>query len=230
MVFVYYDNPRMLQQQIVCWNAYAGVVKPVPKVILVDDASPRHPAAEVLLRYPCKIPVEVYRIKEDIPWNCSGARNLGCLHAEGWIYMSDMDTILLSDDARRMFSVRRLKRGTFYLMRRCRQSDLQEIELSVVNLLFHKSKYLEIGGYDEDYAGFYAHEERDFILRLERVATAVLLKQIAVRLISGGIVPDANTQALSRDRQRNRLLFYLKGKAGFGEPAPGLRFSWERVL
>ena len=231
MVFLYYDNPKMLQVQIDCWNKYAGVLTVLPEVLLIDDGSPKTSAAAIVREIKCALPLKVFRIKEDIAWNFAGARNLGCVHAAGWIYVSDIDTLLPAEDARKFFETRPLDPQSYYMPKRVWLPDLREASPASVNLLFHKEKYLDIGGYDEDYAGHYGREETDYYRRIGRAATKVFREDVVVRAVPPMVVPDARTIThRPRDKTRNAEVFARKEAAGFVKPVNPLRFSWERVL
>jgi hypothetical protein len=211
LVFLYYDNPLMLRAQIECWNSYAGVVEPLPEVLLVDDGSPHTRAVDIVREAGCAIPIKVFRIKEDIPWNFSGARNLACTHATGWIFMSDIDTMMLVEEAEKFLHAQPLEPRFFYMPRRTWLLRKEKATHAIVNLLFHKEKYLAIGGYDEDYAGHYGREETDFYRRLKRVATQIYREDVLIRVIPPQMVSDARTiTSRPRDKSRNAVVFGRK--------------------
>jgi hypothetical protein len=231
LVFLYYDNPIMLREQIECWNSYVNVLARLPTVIVVDDGSPHTHAADIVLRSRSKVPIKVFRIKQDIPWNFSGARNLGCLQSRGWIYVSDIDTLLLSRDAKKFFEGAPLDKNCFYIPKRVWLPHMSEAPPAIVNLLFHKEKYVEIGGYDEDYAGYYGREETDFYNRLSRVAKKIRREDVLTRIVIPALIRDARTIThRSRNKSRNAKIYARKLAAGFINPVNPLRFPWERVL
>jgi len=230
MVFLYYDNPRMLRKQIECWNSYVGVLSSLPAIILVDDGSPKTRAADIVRESDLKLPIEVYRIKENILWNCSGARNLGCSLAQDWIYVSDIDTLLLSEDAKNFWEKAPLDPQCFYMPRRVYLPDMRPAADGIVNLLFHKEKFLAIGGYDEDYAGFWGKEDTDFLRRMKRVAKKTYCEDVIIRVTPHTMIKDARTRGVIRDNTRNTEQFEKKAAAGFPNPVSPLRFTWERVL
>ncbi len=231
MVYLYYDNPDMLRIQLACWNTYVGVLQEPPEILLIDDGSPKTSAAEIVKNTGCKLSIKIFRITEDIPWNFSGARNLGCAHADSWIYVSDIDTVLPAEDAKRFFEEKPLNEHFFYMPRRVWLPDSREAAPAIVNLLFHKKRYLEIGGYDEDYAGHYGREETDFYNRLKRVTEKTYREDVVVTAISVTLIADACTALTQpRDKTVNARLYTQKEAAGFPAPVNPLRFSWEQVL
>lgn len=231
MIVLYYENPDMLRRQLICWSDYGTVLETPPIITVIDDGSPRNPAIDVIRRVMCgDLCMRVFRIKENIPWNCAGARNLGCFHAEGWIYVSDIDLLLPAREAKKLFEGMSLSKNDFYTTRRLDFRTGEERKPSLSNLLFHKELFLRIGGYDENYAGFYGHEDRDFLARLRRVARGVYRKDVTVQVVKPGVVIDARTRGYTRARKRNRALFEGRKRAGFPRPVNPLRFAWERVL
>ena len=231
MVYLYYDNPQMLKQQIECWNTYTSEFKTLPEVFLIDDGSPRTFAADIVQTGGCQIPIKVFRIQEDIPWNFTGARNLGCTHAHGWIYVSDIDTLLFAKDAKKLFEGDILDKNAFYMPKRVWLPDFDEADPGIVNLFFHKEKFLEIGGYDEDYSGHYGREETDFHNRLKRVAKKVYREDVLIHVMPDSLMVDARTISdRPRDKTRNAEVYAHKEAAGFIKPVNPLRFSWERVF
>jgi len=230
LVYIYYDNPGMLELQIKCWNAYVGLLRKLPTILLVDDGSPKSPAVDVVRRCGCQLPIKVFRIKENLPWNVSGARNLGCTHARGWIFVSDIDTLLPASQAQVLIEEHDLQQQYCYTVQRIRHANLQPINPGISTVVFHKKQFLRIGGYDEDYAGHYGKEDRDFLDRLIKIVRTRKILNVAVQNVQRSEIRDASTRGLDRDSSRNSALFLKKSAAGFPPVGPRLRFTWERVL
>jgi len=230
MVYLYYDNPQMLRLQIDYWNSYIGVLSRPPGVILIDDGSPHTQAVDIVKAIPCKIPIRVFRITQDIPWNFTGARNLGCFHARYWIYMSDIDTILTEGDAKKLFEEIPLDKNCHYKPKTVWFPDQPFGYPGNVNFLYHKKAYLNIGGYDEDYAGNYGRGDTDFMNQLEKISRKVVRDDVLVRVVSPITVSDACTMGKERDKAKNIELYRKKEAAGFPKPVNPLRFSWKRVF
>jgi len=220
----------MLAEQIRCWNTYPDFLNTAPTIIVVDDGSPSTKAANIIQRHLCRVPIQVFRIKEDIPWNFSGARNLGCTHANDWIYMSDIDTLLYGKDAKNMFEGHPLDQAQIYIPKRVHLPSKGIAPTAMVNLLFHKTQFLAVGGYDEDFAGHYGKEDTDFFRRLKRVTKLVERSDVVVRVMPPRIIRDACSRGRPRDKKRNGALFAQKRAAGYPKPVNPLRFTWERIL
>jgi hypothetical protein len=230
MVFIYYDNPLMLAYQIKCWNSYVGVLDPLPTIVLVDDCSQKFPAEDVLKINNCDCPMKLFRIEEDIKFNVSGARNLGCSASDNWIYVSDIDTVILAADAKKLMNVYDKTIDSVYMPRRVQHETEKEMRPAIVNLMFHKSAFLQIGGYDEDYAGSYGREETDFWNRMKKVKKLITCHDVTIRVFSPGTIQDANTRDLNRKDIKNHDLYEKKLAAGFANPINPLRFPWRQII
>lgn len=229
LVFIYYENPRMLRRQIECWNSYADLPSP-PRIILVDDASPKFPAKDVLKNNPVRVPFELHRIEQDIPWNFSGARNLGCRYADGWIHVSDMDTLIYAEDLKLLTQLATDEK-CFYLTRRMLIPTGALMNATVVNLTFHKSLFERVGGYDEDYCGHYGREHTDFFERMKRAAKLIILQDVFIWMMPKWMLADACTTTIKdRSDDRNTDLFLTKRDAGFPRPATPLRFTHRKEI
>jgi hypothetical protein len=229
LIFLYYDNPKMLANQAQHWNTYPKKVHVPVRINVIDDGSPKVSARSVLERTAINLPLRLFRILDDIPWNFTGARNLGCANAAGWIYMSDIDSILFADDAHRLFD-QCLNPMFSYITRRVRFEDEREVKPAITNLLFHKTNYTALGGYNEDYAGYYGRGDTEFWLRLKSITPILMMDSAALRLVSTKTIPDASTRGMSRDKTRNTKLFESRKRTGFSPPSKMLRFKWERVF
>jgi hypothetical protein len=87
-----------------------------------------------------------------------------------------------------------------------------------------------VGGYDEDYAGFYGKEHADFFMKLQKVTKIVPLDDVAVHIVSPSMIRDAFTRGQQRDPARNDALLSSKIAAGLVNAVNPLRFTWERML
>jgi hypothetical protein len=231
MIILYYENPGMLKHQLSCWASYKACLLAIPRITIIDDGSTKHPAADVIRNAECNdLPLRLFRINENIPWNCAGARNLGCFQAEGWIYVSDIDILLLPEEARKLFEAMPLNKKHFYTLRRVDYRTGEERDVAQSNLLFHKDLFIKAGGYDEDYSGHYGKEDGDFLMRLQRIGRKVHRRDVTLQVVRREVIPDASTRNDARDSTRNKELFRRKGHAGFPKPANHLRFAWERVI
>ncbi len=225
-VFIYYDNPGALRRQIECWATWPRDL--IEKIVLIDDGSRRFPALPILRSIHMPHKVELYLIAPDIAWNMAGARNLGCSKAAGWIFISDMDTLLYAEDLAQLID--RARPGQYHKPRRVSLPNDRPMIPSIVSLLFHRDEFDKCGGYDEDFAGHYGFEEFNFEARLGKVAMPVDRADVKLRFMPGWQTPDARTTGLDRDPGRNRSLFFAKRAIGHPRPERPLRFLWSRLL
>lgn len=157
LILTYYNSPQMLQEQIKHWLTYP---KDSIKVILIDDGSMVHPAEKELRNKEFKIPVELYRITEDIPQNIYGARNLGfhiaLVENIKWVLISDTDHVLTFTKSQ-SFSSKHLSVSQYYVLDRLKvtPSGLEAIGYHGDSFLMTPDLFWKTGGYDEDLTGYY---------------------------------------------------------------------------
>lgn len=81
----------MLETQLANLSGYSGLGNDF-KVVIVDDGSPE-PAEPIVRKW--DLPVRLFRIEDDIPWNREQARNLGAYVCDTqWLIQVDIDHIL----------------------------------------------------------------------------------------------------------------------------------------
>lgn len=224
-VYAYYDNANMLQKHIAHWQKYTGDVQ----FIIVDDASPHYPAYPLLKD--AGLPLELYRVKKNIPWNQNGARNLGMMQCKSeWALMLDMDHLVLDDDAV-IASAMRKTSGFYYVPRRV-LPDGTEWKKHPNTFLLECSAFWDCGGYDEDFCGYYG-SDKVFRLALDTVAQRVESPRFKTVLFEGAI-EDANTQEFGRkDSEYHSAnhphLVAKRAKCPY-KAENHIRFEWERLL
>lgn len=245
LIVPYYRNCAMLARQIQEWNEYP----PDLRVVLVDDGSPE-PAAPIVRLHASNEALEriaVYRIKQDIPWNREGARNLGTkvTKATRWVVHVDIDHLLPKSRVRRLLKFRPTP-GRWYRFPRWRVGQADEtrrkdaipedstfgpIHPHIDSYLVERSTYWAIGGYDEDFAGCLGGGT-DFLKRLEAHAGAPLElpAEIPLHVHTRHAIADASDWSLSRDRSEGKRRAAQKRTSGRVRPESSLRFEWERVL
>lgn len=233
VVVPYFENPGMLVRQIAVWNLYAGELRKAVNVVLVDDGSPDSPAAEVVANHPCTLKIGVWRIAENIPWNQHGARNLGAKVAggDGWLLMTDIDHLLMPDQALRIAS-KSLNPAKHYTMERVSLPDLLPYKHHCNTFLVTRAAYWAVGGYDEDYCGAYGGDG-PFLRQLNALVPEQRLKDVHVVRVPREVQPDASTTQWSRTgemKDRYRAIHETKRMKGDEKARNPLRFAWERVL
>ncbi|MGE0366945.1 MAG: glycosyltransferase family A protein [Phycisphaerales bacterium] len=246
LIMPYYMNPGMLELQYERWAKYSQDIKGAIDVVLVDDGSPKHRAADV--PRPAGLPpLSIYRVKKDIPWNQHGARNLGAKIAQGdWLLLTDMDhavpeesMVTLLNRTRRE-AKKECSRNAVYTFDRVDYPTMQPTRRPDGSHKPHpntffltKSMYWEIGGYDEEYCGIYG---TDGLFR-HRMRERALVKHLnGVQIIRYGRehVADAATTTLPRKEGKFRLptkrIKEQKVQEGRRHDILIINFEWEQVL
>lgn len=242
IVMPYYENPGMLSQQYTGWAAWPEKLKQHVSIILVDDGSPKHPAAQV--ERPEGLPeLSIYRVTEDRPWHQHAARNLGAHMAQnGWLLLTDMDHVIEEAAAARLVQKIRmnaLDRRAVYMPQRI-EADTRLPTLGKGgqpkphpnSFVMTRATFWRIGGYDEDYCGIYGTDGL-FRARVHENALVLRLKGIALTRWWRDLVPDASTNAPrkeGRDPDARRNVAVAKAERGEAGKVKVLAFDWERVV
>lgn len=243
VVVPFYRNRDMLACQVRTWRDYP----PGLRMIVVDDGSPE-PALEVVMNTASADQLDrirVYRIGVDIPWNRSGARNLGTTVAEtDWILHIDIDHVLPVDAAALLVDAP-LSEACWYRFPRYRIGAADEtrrkdslapdeqygkIKPHGDSYLVHKHRYWAAGGYNENFSGCLGGGS-PFLQQLGAVAQLrMLLEPIRLHVYTRHVVKDASDLTLSRDTSgysRRRRQMERDGTLRGANP---LRFPWARHL
>jgi hypothetical protein len=222
IVMAYYNNPTMLEKHLEEWAKYPKGFQ----AIIVDDGS-RQPALPVL-KGKQPIPIQLYRVLKDKPWNQNGARNLAMAHAEGWCLLTDMDHLLTADEARKI-KIEDYHKDRAYKPLRVKP-DGSEYKRHPNTYLMHRDLYWACGGYDEDFCGYYG---TDATFRRQLGSNITETDSFALTLYGREVIHDASTRTLGRKKSKyhvsNNPRLVSKRKYG-GEPIPPLNFEWERQL
>ena len=240
LVIPYYMNPSMLRAQYANFRTWPSKVRKGIKIIIVDDGSPRDPAANVPRPY--GLPeIEIYEVLIDKPWHQHGARNLGAHVADpGWLLLTDMDHMLEAEPATDLFNMvvqERLDQRGCYMLDRI-EADTREptrapngvIKPHPNSFVLTRDLYWQIGGYDERATGIYG-TDRLFRQRAFEIGMGMHLDLALVRFWRD-IVPDASTTTLPRKEGRDPVLRkkIMDEIARDPEARKVLDFEWQRVV
>jgi hypothetical protein len=222
LVYPYYDNRACLARHIQSWTQLARDLSFRIEFLLVDDGSPE--PAVVPPNPPMNL--TLVRVKENIPWNQPGARNLGLKLAEGdWVIASDIDHIFPAEGLRQVLSLNK-DPGTVYFFERTVEGGLAR-NPHPNSFLTSRKTFWEVGGYDEDFCGHYGYDDTFLGLRFERTCRIVRLKELALIELEHGATP-----GLNRSRRHNRRLLRKKRRLlekGKYRNGRTVRFEWEVV-
>jgi glycosyltransferase involved in cell wall biosynthesis len=248
IIFHVYNNQKVLDLQTEKWLEWSDIAK--LEVIFIDDGS--KPPLDL-----SKIPswVRKARIIDDIAWNQPGAKNLAAHLASGsWLLFLDADQFFFKNEILDILTqLNTLDQHTLYRFKRFSANTGKEIESHQNCQLIHKPDYEDFGGYDEDFAGNYGHEDAYFerLWRLQGRKIALLqTPRIMDRSELGttGLVRNARINELLRRRKIRHLhclqnpigrallsltpLFKLLLKMQVladGMPREKIRFQWKEL-
>ena len=245
MIVPYYRQPKMLALQLRAWCKYSPATRENLRFIIVDDCSPE-PALDVINDHD-DVPLELYRVKVDIPWNRSMARNLGSKVAEtDWLLHVDTDHVLPPEAAERLVAQYvHFPRDYWYKFRRYRigkadetrmkdmiprHIEFGEIKPHVDSFLCTKDLYWKVGGYDPDYAGCLGGGGA--FLRQLKVAgkECIAPSDTYLHVYTRDKVPDSSIFTLNRDTSEYGRRRREKERAGKTKVVNPIRYPWERVL
>lgn len=217
-----YNAQAALERQLAHWAGFAPEMRARLEVVIVDDGSAQ-PLSVAPGQLPQGLRCTLARIEQDIAWNMPGARNLGALLARSpFLLMHDIDHFVPAAAlALLLGNMASLAVDTLYRFHRVENGE--PINSHVNSFLCARDGFLRIGGYDEDFAGHYGHEDSFFLNTwTARNGPMVMLSNVWL-----DVQPRFSTPGLDRDTARNSALFRHKTAAGGADPkASRLRFPW----
>lgn len=157
IIMAYYENPGMLQLQMSEWAKYSLMQKTWVKFIIVDDGSQESPAinAALMAGY-ADLDIQIYRVLEDRPWGQDGARNIGMARAQtDWVLLTDMDHMLEASQVDKVLAFVP-NRKEYYMPRRMWDGGSKHAHPN--SYLIHRHDFWRMGGYDEDFVGWYGSD------------------------------------------------------------------------
>ena len=218
-----YRAQPALDRQWALWRGYPEALRQAVEFVVVDDGS--DPALQItdIAPGPARpLAITLARIQQDIAWNMPGARNLGALLARGrWLLFHDVDHFLPGASLQLLLQHRAaLDAGTLY--RFARIEDGVAINPHINSFLCSREAFWRAGGYDEDFAGHYGHEDACLLQTWQaRVGGLLLLNKVWLE-----VNPRLATTGLNRDTRRNSALLRHKAAAGHPVARSRLRFDW----
>ena len=230
LVLHYYNNRRSVDRNIKNFLKLSPAHHSALEIVLVDDCSADEERVdyEQLLSQSESgaLDLTVYRIAEDIPWNQTGARNLGCFQAKtDWLFCTDIDHVMFEDDIVRLiqYLCSGLDINSLYRVQR-RSIQTRESQAPHANtFLVHRDSFMAVGGYDEDFAGGAGHSDKYFFHLWHKAGKKIAhLDDVYVY-----VDVDARTRKLSRNPDRNRQLYEKKLSGEIPENPKRINFDWQ---
>jgi glycosyltransferase involved in cell wall biosynthesis len=207
ILYAYYNNPNMLRRQLHEWIKYDPALLDRTDFIVVDDGSMEAPALDVIASERHLIgalDLQVFRVMIDRPWGQDAARNVGMRNAQTqWVLMTDIDHVLTHRQYPVMmeFINRKAVRGNYYMpMRRkvLRNEQIVPYHPHPNSYLFHRDDFWEMGGYDEDFVGFYGSDGNFRKCAKGYGLQEKIVDSFSLLMFGTDSIPDANTRTLTR--------------------------------
>lgn len=128
--------------------------------VIVDDGSP------LTYEIPANLGLNItwLKVRQDIPWNQAGARNLGVTYAKSdKILITDLDHVFPEATLRHMIERANCGRRIYKFWRVTPESP-GKLKRGHPNIFFlSRARYFELYGYDEEFAGGYGAEDFRFM-------------------------------------------------------------------
>ena len=246
LIHPYYDNPKMLQHQLECWNKFSKDTKEGLSVIVVDDCSKKFPALNAVRdfsyinhRKDLGFDFSLYRVKQKVRWNWLTCRNIAAKHAKKneWLLLTDMDHRV--PESTIIFLKSRIKAGVlsknnYYIFDRVDAPKLTPYKRHPNTYFMHKSTYWKIGGYDEWFSGNYGSDGR-YRRRANRVTNGgVVFENIFVIRYPREVIADASTTEFRRKEGRDpnalKKIEMEKSRLGKADEIKTCSFPYERQI
>lgn len=221
----YYGNAPAVELMLSSFRGLAAARPGAFDFVLVDDHS--HEPIDTK-RFEGIEGLRVFCIVEDVRWNMPAARNIGVHEALcGKILLMDIDHIVdpslvdvLLDDAEGLSPG---EIGSFPRMKRA-NGGWKQVDPHINSFMLHKSDFLAMGGYEEQFSGNYGHEDKFFKVCSRRHGlVSTMLK--TVLFVRGSATPE-----LDRDKSVNTVILnrLLDSKASKAQKT--MTYNWERIF
>lgn len=224
LVYPYYENPKFFQQQIAMWHGYTWALRDWISLIVVDDGSPKVPAADVLEKNMSPFRTRLFRIDVDVRWNWLAARNIGMNHARsGWCLMTDMDHVVSASLAHKLVHGIFDERTVYRLNRR--EHTGVALHPHPNTMFMTRSNFWRIGGYDEALSGHYG-TDGDWRRRIAAKAPVILLPDEITRF---EYQDDSSTTTYKRKQPEDAGKKAIVGRRMKGWTPKTLSFPYHEV-
>lgn len=227
LILLYYRNPYMLRKQLYTWKGYPKELRDRLEFVVIDDGSPIEEAKVGK----CNLNLSIYKVLKNIPFNFTGARNLGATVAkEDWLLFCDIDYLLDTENMQLMTELTGDPKKFYCFRANSVRKGRHHARYPKTSILVNKAEYWAVDGNDEDFAGHYGKEGYTVPFKLEKNGlTFVKLDSPHYQQFMGTEVDYVKGEKWSKDRTRNVDLYNdkLSGKAPWSKDK--LRFEWKKT-
>lgn len=250
MIVPFYRQGGMLAVQLATWAGYPREVRDAFDFVVVDDCSPE-PAEPVVSVWNMqgRLPVQLYRIDKDVPWNRGMARNLGTKMAgTPWVLHVDTDHVLPPESAATLvdslqtlqpsdtgwFRFKRLRIGRADETRKKdkipERMDIGEIHPHIDSYCCTPGAYWKAGGYNEDFSGVLGGGT-PFLKEMVKAHGEPYVFSALLHVHTRHSVPDSSEHTLPRSpeafKKRKQEIMKARGTLRGHDP---IRLPWHRVF
>ena len=243
IVVPFYDDFNRLELQFKNWRKFSQKVRDKLHIILVDDCSPNP-----LILPPSKLKrinfdLSIYRITTDLKWNTPGALNLGITQAPTeWVFIMDSDCLIEPDMIEKlMVELTPEQRFIYWFRRRRITNDPKKAgnkKYLPCTILFNKTMFHEIGGFDEDFTGGhndgygffdndFGYKSEEFVYTQGRVR-GVKITEYMEDIVGPNVQQRTNVRA-TVELEINRKMYREKCLGQIPRSTDILRFEWEKL-
>lgn len=227
VAYPYYNSPKALSFHLDNWINFSKFVKQQVRFLIVDDGSKQSPY-ELILENSNGINIELYRITKDIPWNWTGVRNLiFTVTKTQWTLHTDID-YGLSECALENLITSELSELNFYRIKKKEFHTGEWVREHKDTFIMTKEQFWSVGGYDEDFAGWYGRATYVFYQELKKKFTEKKLDNVW-NIHYDAFLPDSQAnlgrKGSKYDIKNNPQLMKKRH-----EPKNPLRFEWKRLI
>ena len=221
----------ILERLLRKYATYSRLLLERIQFVVVDDGSPM----SVQIADDIDLNILVLCIKEDIPWNQPGARNLGVVYARSEkVLITDVDHEFPEDTLQHLLERTCRSNDAFMLARM--EADGERLNPHPNTFLLRRSTFLKHYGYDEELCGAYGYD--DLLFREWQKYNGTRFRCLPNQFFCIHRAIDRNSayHSLVRDDTRNARLAVSKrqewteyGPNG-GHSRRFLMFTWELTL
>lgn len=222
---VYNPRKEIIDNYIKNWETIPDDARKKLNLIVVDDGSKE--VVKFDINYP--INLTVVRILKDIYWNNGGAKNLGVsLTKTDWVLLTEMDHIFLKEEVLKLLNFEPIPKTLYRFNRRTFDinGSIRNRTPHYSTFLMETKQFLDIGGYDEDFAGCYGHEEKTFHYLVLINKFDIKVSDITVIENEKYDIPEINGNQRSNGSRNEKRFIEIRNNPKY-KPGPIIRFPWE---